>query len=191
MLALIPVSGLLGSIIAEGKMPLEKKIDINPTEVWEPGNDKYAIKYYTTGPELSSFKLTHSDYTVVSDYDAIMLATDGKDGTVEMRIPAHLIREYDSILGEARVTEVTTGSGKELEFDRILNDDSYTVIRVILTADETTVRFIIGQFELPLPIYYVLLTVIISSFGWFALFIAGIFGMLGIEGLKAKLTSKG
>lgn len=186
----IPVAAVLGSAVAKSKMPLEENIEMNPAKSLDIGNNKYTIKYFTTGPEFSEFKVSHADYTIVSDFDAIIMNTDGNSGTVEIHLPARLMEEYDGILGKARVTEITTGSGKELEFDRISNDNLFTVVRANLPADDYRIRIVFSQIDLPPFVYFVLQTMIYGGMIWFALFLAGVFTFLGVESLIERKKSE-
>jgi len=149
--SLISSSAVLGILVALQFQPIETVIEqTQPTVAKEVSQSKgqYTISYTTTGPSILSFGKDCDDGKgSLMYYCGIDLQFDGKGGIIDLKIPAALMNEIDPI------REVFTSYllyPTQLPFQRISNDDNYSVFRIEVPAnfDEIKMR---EQSNLPEP----------------------------------------
>ena len=133
--ALIPISGILGYIVALHLEPPETNIVLDKPTITEYANQAdgaYTIMYQTTGPIISSFEkdCIHGKGNLGGYYCGIMFSYDGNPGIIELRIPTGLMNEIDPV-GEAVVLgfHLSWFPG-QIPFQVISQDDHYTVFRI-------------------------------------------------------------
>ena len=142
-ISLISSSAVLGILVALQFQPIETVIEqTQPTVAKEVSQSKgqYTISYTTTGPSILSFGKDCDDGKgSLMYYCGIDLQFDGKGGIIDLKIPAALMNEIDPI------REVFTSYllyPTQLPFQRISNDDNYSVFRIEVPAnfDEIKMR---------------------------------------------------
>lgn len=137
-----------GYLFALSMAPIEKVIDIQESAIRKfvkqaddqrhrPSN----ISYITTGPTFSLFGYGCYPGTASGGNPVIpsclVFYYDGKPGVVELKIPTELISEFPLI------NEVSHGDwsipDKEIPFQRISEDDVYTLVRIEVPPNYTEI----------------------------------------------------
>lgn len=148
--ASLACGAVFGSLIANYLLPPVPDIEVKEFTTAPIhqviGNDG-TIYYRTTGPILSSFNLgctpSPGGYDFGPDHNCLVLDYDGEPGIVELMIPNEIIKEFPSI-GYADVFFL-----KSLPFERISQDDLFTVIQIDLPAGYNQFQAVGGD---PLPL---------------------------------------
>jgi hypothetical protein len=146
-------SSVLGILVALQFQPIETIIEqsgpIVAKEVIQ-SDEPYSIAYTTTGPSILAFEKDCDDGKgSLMYYCGIDLKYDGRSGIINLKIPAGLMQEIDP------VREIFTSYfffPSQLPFQRISNDDSYTVFRIEVPAKFDEIRMRGSSLPDPIPL---------------------------------------
>lgn len=140
-ISMLLCSSVFGIAVALQFQPIETVIELPQSTVVKQviqSEGPYTITYITTGPSILSFeKDCDEGKGSLVDYCGIDLKYDGKSGIIDLKIPSSLMQEIDP------VREIFTSYfffPTQLPFQRISNDDSYTVFRIQVPAKFGEIR---------------------------------------------------
>lgn len=140
-ISMLVSSSFLGILVALQFQPIETIIEqTQPTIAKDVSQSEgpYTITYTTTGPTILSFDKDCDDGKgSLIYYCGLDLEYDGKSGIIDLKIPASLMQEIDPI------REVFTSRfffPNQLPFQRISNEDSYTVFRIEVPSNFDEIR---------------------------------------------------